>query len=171
MIFSLLLLTTAAAGPAADPLAPAREGKYQCVVPNIEKKTCVGTTSYKPGPGGSYESTTQLFLNATPLVTMELHTTGGTKDGQLCETIKLSDFQAGVVYMDGKPADGPTSNAVRSQMTAAVEALNGKTACSAFKPADGGLLLNEVSIDGAVRADLSQKFIWVSAKDGYTLGM
>ncbi|MEP9360472.1 hypothetical protein [Sphingomonas sp. KR3-1] len=171
MIFSLLLLATAATGPAADPLAPAREGKYQCVVPNLEKKTCLGTTSYKPGADGSYESTTQLFLAPTPLITMELHTRGGTKDGKLCETIKLADFQAGIVYLNGKPADDATSNAVKSQMTAAVSALDGKAACSEFKPADGGLLLNEVSIDGTARADLSQKFIWVSAKDGYSLGM
>jgi len=172
-MFSTLLILAAAtaAGQPADPLAPAREGKYQCVVPNQEKKTCVGTTSYKVGPDGSYESTTRLFLAPQPLITMELHTRGGTKGSQLCETVKLADFQAGTVFIDGKPADDGTSNAVKSQLTAAVSAMDGKSACSAFKPDQDGLLLNEVSIDGTVRPDLSQKFIWVSAKDGYKLGM
>lgn len=171
MLLSLLILAATAPAPlGADPLAPARAGQYQCVVPNQEKKTCLGTTSYKV-TGDGYESTTQLFLAPTPLVTMEIRTKGVIKNGALCETIKLSDFQAGTVYLDGKPADPATSNAVKSQMTAAVSALDGKSACSTFKPDAGGLLLNEVAIDGATRADLSQKFIWVSPKDGYQLGM
>lgn len=171
MLLSLLILAAAAPAPqSADPLAPARAGQYQCVVPNKDKKTCLGTTSYKV-TGDSYESTTQLFLAPTPLVTMEIHTRGMVKNGALCETVKLADFQAGTVYLDGKPADEATSNAVKSQMTAAVSALDGKTACSSIKPDAEGLLLNEVALDGAVRADLSQKFVWVSAKDGYNLGM
>ena len=171
MLLSLLILAAAPAPQAADPLAPARAGQYQCVVPNQEKKTCVGTTSYTIAADGSYESTTWLFLAPTPLVTMQLHTNGATKDSKLCETVKLADFQAGTVYLNGKPADDATSNAVKSQMTAAVSALDGKSACSTIKPDQGGLMLNEVAIDGTVRADLSQKFIWVSAKDGYQLGM
>ncbi|MDG2532987.1 hypothetical protein P6144_04965 [Sphingomonas sp. HITSZ_GF] len=171
MLLSLLILAAATPAPqSADPLAPARSGQYQCVVPNQEKKTCLGTTSYKVS-GDSYESTTQLFLAPTPLVTMEIHTTGVVKNGQVCETVKLSDFQAGTVFLNGQPADAATSEAVKSQMTAAVSALDGKAACSAIKPDADGLLLNEVSIDGTVRADLSQKFVWVSAKDGYKLGM
>ena len=172
MFASLLLFAaTAAAGQAADPLAPAREGKYQCVVPNQEKKTCAGTTRYKLGPNGAYDATTQLFLATTPLITMEIRTNGTVKDGQTCETIKLAEFENGTVMLNGQPADAPTATAVKSQMTAAVQALDGKTACSVFKPDADGMMRNEVSIDGAARPDLSQKFIWVSEKDGYSLGM
>ncbi len=170
MLTSLLLLAAAAAGgQTGDPVAPARAGKTQCVVPNQEKKTCLGTTSYKVS-GDSYESITRLLLAPVPLITMELRTRGTIKDGQLCETIKLADFQAGTVYIDGKPADAATANAVKSKMSAAVSELDGKAACSAIKPDADGLLLNELSVDGAVRSDLSQKFIWVSDKDGYKLG-
>ncbi|MDQ0250899.1 hypothetical protein J2W22_002963 [Sphingomonas kyeonggiensis] len=169
MITSLLLLALAAAGQTADPLAPAREGKTQCVVPNAEKKTCLGTTRYKIS-GASYESTTQLFLAPTPLITMEVRTKGAIKDGQLCETISLADFQGGTVLVNGAPADEATATAVKSQMVAAISPLDGKAACTTIKPAEGGLLTNELTIDGAVRADLSQKFIWVGDKDGYKLG-
>lgn len=170
MFLSLLLLANAPAGQAADPIEPARAGQYQCVLPNREKKTCLGTTSYKI-TGGSYESTTRLFLAPKPLVTMELHTRGTIADGKLCETVKLADFQAGTVMLNGAPADENTSAAVKSQLTAAVAALDGKATCSTIKPAESGLLLNELTVDGTVRADLSQKFIWVSEKDGYGLGM
>lgn len=171
MLLSLLILAvTAPAAQAADPLAPARAGQSQCVVPNQEKKTCLGTTSYK-FTGDSYESTTWLLLAPTPLVTMEVHTKGVLKNGALCETVNLADFQAGTVYLNGKPADDATANAVKSQFTAAVTALDGKSACSTIKPGADGQSLNEVAIDGAVRSDLSQKFVWVSAKDGYNLGM
>lgn len=165
-----LLLLAAVAGQTADPIAPARAGKYQCVMPNVEKRTCMGTTRYR-FDGDRYESATAMFLAPTPLITMRLRTTGTVRNGQLCETVRLADFQAGDVMMNGKAADGATADAVKSQMTAAVRELDGKSACSAIKPAEGGMLLNEVSIDGAVRADLSQKFIWVSESDGYTLGM
>ncbi|WHU04005.1 hypothetical protein [Sphingomonas sp. NIBR02145] len=170
MLTSLLLLAAAAAGGQADdPVAPARAGKTQCVVPDQAKKTCVGTTSYKIS-GNSYEATTRLFLAPTPLITMEIRTRGTVSDGQLCETIKLADFQAGTVYMNGKPAEDATANAVKSQLTAAVAPLDGKNTCTTIKPAENGLLLNELSVDGAVRPDLSQKFVWVSDKDGYKLG-
>ncbi|MBN8813034.1 MULTISPECIES: hypothetical protein [Sphingomonas] len=170
MFLSLLLLAHAAAGQTADPAAPARAGQYQCVLPNREKKTCLGTTSYKIA-GSSYEATTRLFLAPTPLITMELHTRGTVTDGKFCETVKLADFQAGTVLVNGAPADAATATAVKSQLAAVVAALDGKASCSAIKPAEDGLLLNELSIDGAVRADLSQKFVWVSEKDGYGLGM
>jgi len=169
MFASLLLLAAAAGGQTADPVAPARAGKTQCVVPNQEKKTCLGTTSYKIA-GNSYEATTRLFLAPTPLITMEIHTRGTVSNGQLCETIKLSDFQAGTVYMNGKPADDATANAVKSQLTAAVTPLDGKNTCTTIKPAEDGLLLNEIAVEGTVRPDLGQKFVWVSDKDGYKLG-
>ena len=102
---------------------------------------------------------------------MEVHTSGSAKDGKLCETVRLADFQGGTVFLNGAPADEATSNAVKGQLAAAVTALDGKTACATIKPAENGLLINEMTIDGNVRADLSQKFIWVSEKDGYILGM
>jgi hypothetical protein len=170
MFASLLLLAAAAAGgQTADPVAPARAGKYQCVLPDREKKTCLGTTSYTIS-GDSYAATTRLFLAPTPLITMELRTKGTIKNGQFCETIRLADFEAGTVYMDGKPADAPTATAVKSQMAAAITPLDGKSTCSAIKPDADGLMLNELTVDGAPRPDLSQKFLWVSAADGYKLG-
>lgn len=170
MIASLLLLAaTAAAGQTADPVAPARQGKIQCVLPNQDKKTCLGMTSYRIS-GDGYESATRLFLAPTPLITMEIRTRGTVKDGQFCETISLADFQNGKVLVNGAPADEATSSAVKSQMAAAVSSLDGKASCTAIKPAEGGLLLNELTIDGAVRSDLSQKFVWVGDKDGYKLG-
>lgn len=170
MLISLLLLAAAPTTAQTDPLAPAREGKYMCVVPNKEKKTCVGTTSYKI-TGNSYESTTWLFLAPSPLLTMQVQTKGAVTGDQLCETMKLADFQAGTVHLNGQPADDATSGAVKSQIAGAIGPLDGKTICSEFKPAEDGQLLNQVTIDGTVRSDLSQKFIWVSQKDGYTLGM
>jgi len=170
MLISLLLLAAAPAPAQADPLAPAREGKYQCVVPNLEKKTCVGTTRYRLIPGG-YGATTSLLLAPNPLITMEMHTSGKLTGDQLCETVKLADFQAGTVMLNGAPADDATSGVVKSQLATAVSPLDGKVACSTFVPGEDGLFLNQVTLDGAIRSDLSQNFIWVSEEDGYTLGM
>ena len=168
----LPMLMMLAANPAAsDPLAPAREGKIMCVVPNVEKKTCIGITRYRVATTDRYETTTSLFLAPSPLITMDVRTEGTVKGEEMCETVKLASFQAGTVFLNGQPADEATSGAVKSQMAAALGALDGKRACSVFVPAEDGMILNQATIDGAPRADLSQKFIWVSEGDGYTLGM
>jgi hypothetical protein len=172
MLTSLLLLAATAYGQTAtDPLAPARQGKIQCVVPNTEKKTCVGTTSYVFAADGSYKTTTRLLLNPEPAIIMEVANSGAVKDGKACEVIKLSDFEAAPITVAGQPADDGTAGAIRGQLGAMLGQYDGKTNCATSKPVEGGMLLNEVAIDGTAHPELSQKFIWVDPKDGYTLGM
>lgn len=152
-----LLMTAAAPQAAADPLAAAKAGKLQCANPNVEKKTCLGLTSYKVNPDGSFLTTTTVMVAPQPVVTMEVKSAGTVKDGALCAPIRTSDFEAASIRMDGKPADPAMS-------------LAGKMGCTRETP-DGAVLKAEVTLDGVVRPELSQRTLWVSPQDGYKLGV
>ncbi len=166
----LLLLTAAAPQAAADPLAPAKAGKLQCANPNVEKKTCLGLTSYKVNPDGSFATITTLMVAPQPVITMEVKSAGTVKDGALCAPIRTSDFEAATFQMDGKPADAAVASAIRAQVVASLAPLAGKTGCTRETP-DGAVSKAEVTIDGVVRPEMTQRVLWVKPDDGYKLGI
>ena len=170
MIEAIVLLLTAAAPQAADPLAPAKAGRLQCTNPNVEKKTCLGLTSYQLNPDGSFVSTTTVMVAPQPVVTMEVKSAGTVKDGALCAPIRTADFEAATFQMDGKPADAAMASAIRGQVVASIAPLAGKLGCTRETP-DGATAKAEVTIDGVVRPELGQRVLWVKPEDGYKLGV
>jgi hypothetical protein len=165
----LLVLTPLSPQAATDPLAAAKAGKLQCANPNIEKKTCLGLTSYKVKPDGSFESTTTVMVAPQPVITMEVKSAGTVKDGAFCAPIRTSDFEAASFQMDGKPADPAIASAIRAQIVASIASLAGKMGCTRESP-DGAVSKAEVTIDGVVRPELGQRVLWVKPEDGYRLG-
>jgi hypothetical protein len=171
MIEAIFLLMTAAVPQVAvDPLAAAKAGKLQCANPNVEKKTCLGLTSYKVNPDGSFLTTTTVMVAPQPVVTMEVKSAGTVRDGALCAPIRTSDFEAASIQMDGKPADPAMAGAIRAQVVASIASLAGKMGCTRETP-DGAVLKAEVTLDGVMRPELSQRTLWVSPQDGYKLGV
>jgi hypothetical protein len=168
-MFASLILLASLTGQDADPFAPARAGKTQCVMPNVEKKTCVGITVMKLGADGSVESTTTLLLNPTPAIAIEIHSTGKIKDDALCEPIRSEDYMAGKVTLNGQPADDATAGQVRTMLAAALTDYIGKTACNSFV-AKGDQFTTNIKLDGTPHPELTQPFIWVLPSDGYKLG-
>lgn len=166
MFGALLLL---AASQAADPLAEARAGKLQCVTPNIERKRCVALASYVVRPDGSYDTVITLMIAPSPLIGMETRATGKVEGDAVCSIVHKSDYAAAKFTIDGKPADEATTNAIGAQVMGAVSTLDGKVACSRDR-VEGALMVEEVTLDGVARPDMTQKFIWVKPEDGYTLG-
>lgn len=170
MIEAIFLLMTAAAPQAADPLAAAKAGKLQCANPNVEKKTCLGLTSYKMNPDGSFLTTTTVMVAPQPVVTMEVKSAGTVKDGALCAPIRTSDFEAASIQVDGKTADPAMAGAIRGQVVASIASLAGKMGCTRETP-DGAISKAEVTIDGVARPELAQRVLWVKPEDGYRLGL
>lgn len=165
-----LLLTAAAPQAAADPLAPAKAGKLQCANPNVEKKTCLGLTSYKVNPDGGFITTTTVIVAPQPVITMEVTSAGTVQNGALCAPIRTADFEAANFEIDGKPADPAIAGAIRAQVIGSIAPLAGKIGCTREVP-DGAVLKAEVTIDGVARPELSQRVLWVEAEDGYKLGL
>jgi hypothetical protein len=167
-----LILTLLAPPPpqaAPDPLAPARAGKIQCISPNREKKTCLAIATYKPGPDGSFESTVQVLVNPSPAIVMETHAKGAVEGGATCNIIRAEDYAAASFTMNGTPMDEAIASSIRPQVAAAIAPMAGKKGCSRERP-EGDMVISEVTLDGVAHAEMTQKLIWVSPSDGYTLG-
>ncbi|RYY44768.1 MAG: hypothetical protein EOP59_05630 [Sphingomonadales bacterium] len=165
-MLTALLIFAAAAPQTADPLAQARAGMVQCVMPNEAAKKCGGIASYKINADGTFETATVLLIAPTPLITMTVNSTGMVKDGALCGPVNKAEFAAAKIEMDGQPANEGVASAVRGQVGASVEAMDGKMSCG-VEAADGTVT---VTLDGVARPELSQKVKWVKPTDGYTLG-
>jgi hypothetical protein len=168
--FLLLLASGAPQVAAADPLASAKAGKLQCANPNVEKKTCMGLSSYKVKPDGSFESTTTMVIAPQPLITMEVKAPGTVKDGALCGPIRKADFEAATFRTDGKPLDEATANTIRAQVVGSITPMLDKMGCARETP-DGAGFKAEVTLDGVAHPEMTQRVLWVKPEDGYKLGL
>lgn len=167
--FLLLLATGLTATPSADPLAEARAGKLQCVTPDIGKKTCLALVSYVVRPDGGFDSVVTVMVAPSPLIAMETRSTGKVEGDAMCSIVRKADFAAAKFTIEGKPADEATANAIGAQVLATVEGLDGKKGCSRDRP-EGNVMVEEVTLDGVARPEMTQRFIWVKPEDGYKLG-
>lgn len=169
MFVSLLILAAASAGQSADPLAPARAGQLQCVKPDKEKKTCLAIATITAKPDGTYAQSVDTMINPSPLIVMHTDSSGAVEGDKTCETIRKEDFAAATFLMDGAPMDATMSDGIKAQVLGAIEPLAGKKGCTAYKT-EGDLITTEVTIDGNVRPEFSQKLIWIKPDDGYKVG-
>jgi len=165
-MLTAFLILAAAALQTADPLAHARAGMVQCVMPNDAAKTCMGLTTYKINADGSFETTTTLLIAPTPLITLTVTSPGTVKDGALCGPVRKADFEAGTILMDGQAANEAMASAVRSQIVGALAPMDGKMGCGT-EAADGTVT---VTLDGVAHPEMTQKTKWVNASDGYKVG-
>lgn len=169
MLTALFLLATAAPAQAADPLAEARAGKIQCITPNVAAKTCAGLVSYTVKAGGAFDTTATMLVAPSPLVTIEVKSSGTVENGMTCNVINQADYAAGKVLMDGAPANEAMSQAILAQLGGAIAPLAGKKACG-HDVKEGDVIVAHAIVDGAAMPALDQRFIWVSPADGYKLG-
>ena len=167
MITLALTLALAASAPlqAADPLAPAREGRLQCHEPDAARKTCAALAGYTFAADGTILNQSEVMLNPSPLIVMRDEEPVEIRDGAVCGP--LGGFEDAVFTVDGQPADPAMAGMIRTQVSAAFSAL-GTEGCTRYTPQGEGWLA-EVSIDGAARPEFNQPVIWVSPSDGYTV--
>lgn len=165
-----LALTLALAFPAplqaADPLAPAREGREQCHTPDRAKKTCAALAGYTFEADGTIRNQAEVMLNPAPLIVMRDAEVVELRDGAVCGP--LAGFEDAVFFVDRRRADAAMAETLRARVSAAFAAV-GAEACTRYSPKGGDEWLAEVSIDGVPRPEFNQTVIWVSPSDGYTV--
>ncbi|MDF7774459.1 hypothetical protein P1X14_04305 [Sphingomonas sp. AOB5] len=162
------LLLMALVQSAPDPLAPAREGKLQCTMPNVAKKKCLAMTRYTPTPTG-HRNTTTVIISAAPLVTMEMSSEGTTEGEAVCGVLRHEDILAATVRIDGQPMSPADAAPLIDRMIDGLQENFGRKICTCFR-AEGDLMVSEAEIDGTPRADMKLSFLWVRPEDGYTVG-
>jgi hypothetical protein len=166
-MFATLLLLATAVG--ADPLAEARAGKIQCITPNHETRTCMGIASYTMRPDDSFDSVMTMMIAPAPLMTMEVHSSGKVEGDAVCNIVRKADYDRATMTVDGEPANAETQQAIRAQILPSIATMEGKNACVRGK-AEGGVSVAEATLDGVVRPELDQRYIWVEPGDGWKIG-
>jgi hypothetical protein len=164
-----LLLLAAAAGQGPDPLAEAKAGKVQCITPNRETKTCAGMVSYTVRDDGGYESTGTMMIVPSPLILVEVRSSGKVEGDAVCSVLSKADFANAKITMADAPVNATMDQAIKSQLVASVEALDGTKGCGRDH-ADGDIMVAEMTVDGVARPELTQRFIWVKPDEGYKIG-
>lgn len=166
----LLALLQATAAPAdADPLAPARQGKLQCMAPDRARKACTALNHYVPDGERRYRNTTRALLTLKPLVTLEITVSSTIEGDAYCGTVTRADLEAATVFLGKAEAPDSLRKRVIDATLSSIRSDLGKKACSRVRP-DGDLLLQKSEVDGVSRPDLMMRFIWVDPEEGYRLG-
>ncbi len=167
MITAALFLALAApvSLQAADPLAPAREGRLQCHQPDTARKTCASLAGYTFAPDGTILNQAEVMLNPAPLIVMRQEDAVVVRDGAVCG--RFGAFEDAVFTVDGQLAPPAVADAIQGQIAAAFAQL-GTEGCTRYSPQGDGWMA-EVSIDSVARPDLNQPVIWVAPSDGYTV--
>jgi hypothetical protein len=161
----LLALATPAPLQAADPLAPAREGRLQCHSPDMARKTCASLAGYTFSADGTILNQAEVLLTPSPVIVMRQEDAVVVRDGAVCG--RFGGFEDAVFTLDGQPAPQVVADTIRAQLAAAFARL-GTEGCTRYAPQGDGWRA-EVSIDGVARPDLNQPVIWVSPADGYAV--
>lgn len=167
MVTLALALALAVPAPleAADPLAPARDGRLQCHSPDKARKTCAALAGYTFAADGAILNQAEVMLNPAPLIIMRDESPVVVRDGAVCGL--LGGLEDAVFTIDGQPADPATADLIRGQVSAAFARL-GTEGCTRYAPQGEGWLAEPV-IDGQPRPDLNQTVIWVLPSDGYSV--
>lgn len=168
-MFEALLLFASLAGETADPLAPAREGKIQCVTPDRVKKTCSAITSYAAKADGSWRGTSSVMLPPAPQMTLITESDLNVEDGAICGLILREDFEASKMLMNGTPMPPEQAQPIIAQLLMFVAPMIGQKACTRVRP-EADVLVSETTLNGVARPELAQRFIWVKPDEGYRVG-
>lgn len=176
MIAALLLngLLVAQAAPTlpdapADPLAPARAGKLRCISPNPARLTCQTIIRYKLSGAKSFDAKVSGLVGGDPTLLLRYDTFGDVEQGGVCVTMRVGDFQNGMLLRSGKKLSPNDERALRLQVLDTVQPMQGKKRCYIDRT-EAGVTRAVVTIDGVAHPELGQTVAWVSPSDGYAVG-
>lgn len=170
MVLAALALSTlasaAAAQPAADTLAPAREGQLQCYSPT-PAKTCRALGGYTFASDGAITSNAVTVIQPQPLVVMSISSPATVRGDAVCGPVRASDLEAATFTIDGAAATPEQSTSIRAAMAPMIQALAGEI-CSTFTPQGEGFVTT-ATLNGEPMAGYSETVIWVGPTDGYAV--
>ncbi|AQR73244.1 hypothetical protein [Sphingomonas sp. LM7] len=153
----------------ADPLAPARAGKLRCIAPNPARLTCQTIIRYKINSDKSFDAVVSGLVGGDRTLLLRYDTFGNVEQGGVCVTMRVGDFQNGMLLSSGKRLSPNAERAMRLQILNTVQPMQGKKRCYLDRT-EAGVIRAVVTIDGVVRPELAQTIAWVSPSEGYAVG-
>lgn len=165
-----MLLLAGLALAAQDPLAPARDGKLQCTMPDRVKKTCIAISRYVPLSETHYRNETRLLLSVDPLTVLEMTAPTDIEGGAACGVLRRDYLADARVWIAGKRLPAAAAEPIIAEMARLTTADIGKRICTTTRPV-GDMMVQESAVDGVPNPDASLPFIWIGPDEGYMLGM
>ncbi|HEX4741594.1 MAG TPA: hypothetical protein VH353_09695 [Caulobacteraceae bacterium] len=165
LVLAAPVAARAAPAPLSGPLAPAAEGKLQCFVPDMTRRTCQTLDSYARDTSGGIVNTSTVVVSADPPITMTTRAPVILREGRLCSAVRDEDIAQATFTVAGKPADARQTADLRTHMAEAIKALIGHEVCTAYSQS-GSAFVARSTLDGAPQPD-SEAFIWTSPSDAW----
>jgi hypothetical protein len=163
LVLAAPVAARAAPAPVGGPLAPAAQGKLQCFVPDMTKRTCQTLNSYARDTSGEIQNTSTVAVSADPAITMTTRGPVIVREGRVCSAVRDEDIAQASFTVAGQPADARQTADLRTHMAQAIKPLVGHEVCTTYTQS-GSAFVAHSTLDGAPQSD-SEAFIWISPTD------
>jgi len=175
MIAVLAAAAVAAKPPPTIPLpgllAPMGTGKLMCIGPDKAKKTCIGIGGMRLNAKGEMVVWNKTWLGDARgplLATQEAVVT--LKDGAVCDPNRPSDFEATRYTWAGGKLTAQQVDVLRTRIKARLQQYFNRETCQQVYEDAGGLVML-ARVNGVQDPSLTLRFVWISPKDGYRVGV
>lgn len=157
--------------PVADPLAPARAGKFQCHEPDTAARTCRIMTWFGERADGRVQVWQLTALSDSPALAAELKMALTREGAGFCGVVDDA-YMAGFRIVSSRAPHAVFNDKRYSILyrQAMIDALWNRKACAyAFARADDARLMEVGTVDGEFAGELMSSYIWIDAGAGYRL--
>lgn len=157
--------------PVADPLAPARAGKIQCLDPDPAARTCRGMAWFDLRGDGSVVARQIIIFNNLPAYAAEARFRVKREGAALCGTLSDAEMASHRVVSSRAPCAPARDDRIvilfREEMLAT---LWNRKLCSYHYERAGDDLQQEVgTVDGVFAGELMSLYSWIDPKAGWRL--
>lgn len=169
MFLPLVAALATLSSPAADPLAPARDGKQLCFNVDGAARTCTALSSYEFAADGGIVMTSDTVVSVSPRLVLTTRTPVVIKDGAECSSAAgFADQITGIQY-EGTALTGDILASARQQVaTEAAKVIGGDEVCSTYVTGSDGALTAVTTVDGVAKPEMSGPVEWIEPT-GWTL--
>jgi hypothetical protein len=163
-MFSLLLVLAASI---SQQMAPASQGKLQCLSPIESMKTCDSLSRITQVAPGQYRYEAQILLDADGPVVATEHGTLAVQGSKICEKVRLSNLDTMTFKVAGAPASAAETARYRTDFKRKFAVIAGQMICNTIAPEEDGLHEVETFIAGRRVSGLDYSMKWVDPGDGW----
>ena len=148
-------------------MAPASQGKLQCLSPIESMKTCDSLSRITQVAPGHYRYEAQILLDADRPVVATERGTLTVQGAKICEKVRLSNLDSMTFRVAGAPASAAETNRYRSDFKRKFAVIAGQTICNTIAPEEDGSHEVETFVAGRRIPGLDYSMKWVSPNDGW----
>ena len=163
----MLSIALVFAASAVEQLAPAKQGKIQCLAPIASTKTCDSLTKITEVAPGSYRYDAESLIDADgPVIAIERGMIS-VQGNRFCETVRLSDATRLNFKVDGVPASAAQAAQYRALYRQKIAPIAGQSFCSDIGPEEGGFHEVQAYLGARAVPGLNYAMKWVGPNDGW----